>query len=202
MLAYHAWILIIGLLVTSYTSMNLAEDIRMGKISTYLIYPFNFWEFHTASFIGFQTLQILVCSIFLIFMTSFGLLEIPSFYFLIHGFIYCLFAGFFWFFIQYFFGILAFWLEETWMLRVSFLLISAFLSGSYFPLEVYPDWLVNVLTYTPFPYMGYFPVKIFMGEIQNLSPLYFTVGAWMLIVSTIVYLLWRKGLRMYTGAGM
>ena len=202
MLTYHAWVLITGLLVTSYTSMNLAEDIRMGRISTYLIYPFNFWEFHTASFLGFQTLQLLICTVFLVAMSFLGFLGIPSWYYLFHGLLYSLFVGFFWFVIQYFFGLLAFWLEETWMLRVSFLLISSFLSGAYFPLDVYPEWLLNILNYTPFPYMGYYPVKIFMGEVTSFLPLYLNIACWTLGVGIVVTLIWKRGLKLYTAAGM
>ena len=54
MINYHAWGLVVGMLARGYMSGNLAEDIRLGRISSYLIYPFNFWEFQTASFLGFQ----------------------------------------------------------------------------------------------------------------------------------------------------
>ena len=42
---------------------------------------------------------------------------------------------------QYIIGILAFWLDETWVMRVLVGLIAQFLSGSILPLEFYPSWL-------------------------------------------------------------
>ena len=39
-------------------------------------------------------------------------------------------VGVFWFQIQFFLALSAFWLEETWVLRVIFLIVAQFLSGA------------------------------------------------------------------------
>lgn len=71
------------------------------------------------------------------------------------------------------------------------------------PLEVYPEYLQKLLMWTPFPYLTYAPVKIFMGEYrgdiwQGAGILSFWLGVAVLLSLAV----WRRGLRLYTAAGM
>jgi ABC-2 type transport system permease protein len=170
MLNYQAWTLLVGLLAQGYNSMNLAEDIRLGRISAYLVYPFGFWPFQTASFLAFQGLQLLVSAVTLLLLVV---------------------------------GLAAFWLEETWVLRVMFVTIAQFLSGAMMPLEVFPVWLESILQWSPFPYLTYVPAKMFMGEYSgSFAVAALILGLWLAVVSLGVNWVWRRGLRLYTAAGM
>ena len=202
MINYHVWTLLVSLLGQGYSANNLSEDIRMGRISSYLIYPFNFWEFHTASFLAFQILQTLVAIFTLLFVGVSGIVTFPTVGSILAGFLTCYFLSFFWFILQFLTGILGFWLEETWILRVTLQMITVFLSGAIIPLELYPEAFVKVLDYTPFPYLTYYPVKIFMGELQHIPQALATVLVWGFIVTGINVWAWRKGIRLYTAAGM
>lgn len=202
MITYHAWNLVVSLIAGGYASHNLAEDIRLGRISSYLIYPFNFWEFHTASFFSFQILQTIISFITISLISLFGVIEFPSIYSLIQGYIFCFIVSLMWFSLQYLTGILSFWLEETWILRVILQITAAFLSGAILPLELYPSWFVEFLNYTPFPYLSYYPIKVFTGEVSL-----FTVGpliilAWMIFFVFINKIIWSRGMKLYTAAGM
>jgi ABC-2 type transport system permease protein len=202
MLQYHTWSLIVALVAQGHASWNLSEDIRMGKISSYLIYPFNFWEFHTASWLSFQVIQTIVAVITLLFINSLGI--IPSFILsgILKGFAFTLFVSLFWYILQYLTGIMSFWLEETWILRVMLQVITTFLSGSILPLEFYPDWLVKILNYTPFPYLTYYPVKIFMGAEVDIFRGLAILTFWGVLISFLNSFIWRRGIRLYTAAGM
>ncbi|MCO4782290.1 MAG: ABC-2 family transporter protein [Candidatus Cloacimonetes bacterium] len=202
MIHYQFFTLITALIAQSSNGMKLSSDIRLGRISVFLIYPFNFWQYHCAHFLAFQSIQVIV-----------GLLSISIFYYLgliynlsmtscIYGFSFCIIVGVLWFSIQYLIGLMAFWLEETWILRVSFLTISNFLSGAIIPLELYPKWLVNGLWYTPFPYLTFVPVKVFQGQFDMVNTAFFVIVFWTFVFACISYFTWRKGLRLYTGAGM
>jgi ABC-2 type transport system permease protein len=202
MITYHAWNLVVSLIAGGYASHNLAEDIRLGRISSYLIYPFNFWEFHTASFFSFQILQTLISFVTIIFISAIGVIDIPSFSALAQGYIFCFIVSLMWFSLQYLTGILSFWLEETWILRVILQITAAFLSGAVLPLELYPQWFVEILNYTPFPYLSYYPIKVFTGEVTL-----FTIGpiiiiSWMILFTMINKFIWNRGMRLYTAAGM
>lgn len=203
MLQYQIWVLIVSLIGQGYTSLNLARDIRLGKISTYLIYPFNLWQFHTASFIGFVTFQLLVSALTLFIIGITGILPIPSAELLIKGTLLTCLVSLFWYCIQFYIGLLAFWLEETWIIRVLVMNISAFLSGAIVPLEIYPKWFFDAIQYTPFPYVTYVPVRILMGEYEG--SILIGVGYlsfWTIAASILSYFTWKKGIRLYTAAGM
>jgi ABC-2 type transport system permease protein len=202
MITYHVWSMIVGLLAQGHSGMNLSEDIRHGKISTYLIYPFNFWEFHTAGFLSFQVIQIFISIITLFCISTLDLVSLPAIEFIFYGMSYCLFVSLFWYTLQYLTGVLAFWLEETWMIRVLLQIITAFLSGAILPLDLYPPWLINILQFTPFPYLTYYPIKIFMGDINFMPHAYLVVSLWTILFFILNRKLWQKGMKLYTAAGM
>lgn len=202
MIQYHIWAMIVGLIAQGHTAMNLSEEIRLGKISTYLIYPFNFWEFHTAHFFAFQGLQVFISFFTIVFISAVGMMIFPSFDLLLLGYLYCLFVSVFWFTLQYLTGILGFWLEETWILRVILQIITGFLSGAILPLDLYPEKFVAILQYTPFPYLTYYPIKIFTGEFSNFSAAYGIIAFWIVVCALINHLIWKRGIRLYTAAGM
>lgn len=202
MLQYHAWSLIIVLLAQSSNGVNLAEDIRLGKISKYLVYPFNFWEFHAASFLSFQTIQLVITTVTLIVLYALNVLILPSTEHLVIGVLYSCVVGFFWFSVQYTTGLLAFWLEETWTMRVMFQILVNFLSGAIIPLEFFPTWAANILKWTPFPAITYTPIKIFMGDLSSVSNGLALISVSLLVMIAINTIIWRRGLRLFTAAGM
>lgn len=201
MISYHVWALIVSLISQGHGSWNLSEDIRMGRISNYLIYPFDFWEFHSASFIGFQIIQFFISIITIFIFTTFNLIDF-SILNLSIGMIYCFYISIFWFLLQYLTGLLAFWLEETWILRVILQIITVFLSGAIIPLDLYPNWIREILVYTPFPYLTYYSIKIFQGELHLLWQSSIVILAWSIVIFIICQQLWKRGMKHYTGAGM
>lgn len=202
MISYHAWSLVIALLAQGHSAHNLSEDIRLGRISTYLIYPFNFWEFHTASFLAFQGLQTLIAIVTISIIMAFGIFEAVSLQAILLGFFICFYISVFWFILQFFTGILGFWLEETWILRVTLQMITLFLSGAIIPLELYPERFVTILNYTPFPYLTYYPIKIFSGEFEHIWTCLIILGFWGAVICLVNNLIWKKGVRLYTAAGI
>ena len=82
------------------------------------------------------------------------------------------------------------------------MLISGFLAGSYFPLDLYPEWLQIILDYLPFSYIQYYPVKILMGETHLFGKAVLMISLWMVPLAFLVNFVWKRGLRRYTAAGM
>jgi ABC-2 type transport system permease protein len=202
MINYHVWSLIVGLVAQGHNALNLSEEIRLGKISTYLIYPFDFWKFHTAGFFSFQFLQIFVALITITVLSMIGLLKFPTLSVLAIGLTYTLYVSAFWFALQFLTGILAFWLEETWILRVILQIVAAFLSGAIIPLDLYPEFFVTILDYTPFPYITYYAIRIFTGETHLLLKAVPVISFWLVVTCFLNHLIWKRGIRLYTAAGM
>ena len=202
MINYHVWALIIALAAQGKPDTDIPLEIRYGKISSYLIYPFNFWEFHFASFVAFESVQITISLITLSILTFAGIVNLPPLTILVSAFLYCILVSTFWFLIQFLTGIMAFWLEETWMLRVLLQIIATFLSGAVIPLDFFPAWAVELLNYTPFPYMTYYPIKILLGESVPWAQGIAVLSGWMIFIIATNILVWRKGIRSYSAAGM
>jgi ABC-2 type transport system permease protein len=202
MLNYQGWILIVGLLSQGHSSFKLADDIRLGRISAYLIYPFDFWRFHTAQFLAFQSLQVFISMLALVILVSCHFLQIVSISALVVAMGYCFLVSSFWFCLQFIIGVIAFWLEQTWVLRVLIIILAQFLSGGIIPLSFFPAAWQSFLASTPFPYLNYIPAQILTGEISNAWHAAGNLSLWTLAMVLVAVWLWRKGLKMYTGAGM
>lgn len=204
MLSYHLWTMVVMLISRSYNFGKLSEDIRLGKVSTYLIYPFSLWEFQAASFVGRFCVQFIIAlftlgTLFWVFPQFFPGVPLEGFF---KGLALCLVVGIFWFSLQYLIGLLAFWLEETWVIAVISETVFQLLSGNIIPLDLFPQWAEKLLAYTPFPYITFFPVKVFMGAEVDFTSVIVNLIFWILLLNILVAMVWRIGLKLYTGAGM
>ena len=203
MLRYQGWVLIVALLGQGMSSMQIGEDIRLGRISAFLVYPFQFWQFHTASFLAFQGLQTLVALVTIGALRLTGILPELSLVPFALGIAACWLVGTVWFAVQFIFGLASFWLEETWVLRTMFVTVAQFLSGATLPLEIFPNWLRTGLMWSPFPYLTWAPVRIFLGDPAVISWRPFGVlAAWLAAFALAAAVIWRRGVRLYTAAGM
>ena len=108
----------------------------------------------------------------------------------------------FWLFAQMIIGFLAFWLEETWGINISLRFISAFFSGAIIPLDLFPEALAKILLWTPFPHLIYIPIKILMGEAEHAFRSFSILLLWLLALIVFARWIWKRGLKLYSGAGI
>lgn len=203
MLHYQCWALITALLIRSHRSWNLSEDIRMGRVSSFLLYPFDLWKFHACEFIAFQIVEVFIASGTLLALIATGLISPPGPQQLIVGSLFSLGVATLWFSLELLFGLLAFWLEETWVMRFVFNLFCVLLSGALIPVELFPTALQKALMFTPFPLFTSIPVHMFSGTGSVSLPFVsVTLVAWIVIVAALCVITWRKGLKLYSASGM
>ena len=203
MIEYQFWILIFDLFVRShFFSQNISADIRLGKISAFLLYPFSFINYQLSLFLSDKLIQAFIGAFALFLTVVSGWLNLPPTVLFLKAGIFILMVSSFLFFTQLIIGFIAFWLEETWSLNVSARFIIAFFSGSIIPLDLYPDLMAKILLWTPFPYLTYIPVRILMGEPVDFRFSLSVLLVWLFVLFFIVQWIWRKGLRLYTGAGI
>jgi ABC-2 type transport system permease protein len=105
------------------------------------------------------------------------------------------------FVIQYTFAMFAFWTERASALENLWLLFYLFLSGLIAPLEVFPEPLRKIVMFTPFPYLIDFPVSLLVGLPVHVWQGFFSMVGWILIFLGANRLLWRAGLKRYSGMG-
>ncbi|MBD2188412.1 ABC transporter permease [Pseudanabaena mucicola] len=105
------------------------------------------------------------------------------------------------FLIQYDFGLLSFWTERASAIEQLWFLTYIFLSGIIAPLEVFPPLMREIVMWTPFPYMVYFPAAILVGKTVNVWQGIGVMLGWMALAFVVKRWLWREGLKQYSGMG-
>jgi ABC-2 type transport system permease protein len=105
------------------------------------------------------------------------------------------------FIMQYSFAMLAFWTERASAVENFWFLFYLFLSGMIAPLEVFPPSVRAVVLCTPFPYMIDFPASILVGLPVDLGRGFLSMVGWILVFLGLNRLLWRRGLKRYSGMG-
>ena len=203
MLEYQAWVFIVSLLALGHRSWNLSEDIRLGRITAFLLYPFEFWKFHMAAFLSFQVVTVFVGLVSLVVLLGVGLISSFSLAHFLTGALFCIGVALLWFILEFACGLGAFWLEETWIFRLVFELSATLLSGAIIPLEFFPAGLRAALVYTPFPLITSVPVQIMLGTYQgDLTHDSAALLAWIIGFSLFASVLWKRGIRHYVAAGI
>lgn len=203
MIKYQFCIFLFDLFVRShFFSQNLSADIRLGRMSAFLLYPFHFISYQLTLFISDKIIQLFIGGFTLIAALIFGFISFTNFYVFLYFMLFVFAVSMFWFFMQTFVGLLAFWIEETWSISICIRFIAAFLSGTFIPLELYPQSLQDILIWTPFPYLIYFPVKIIMGDSVPIALGLSVIMAWLLVLVFATHWLWKRGLKLYSGAGI
>lgn len=99
--------------------------------------------------------------------------------------------------IGFIFGQLAFRTQAMFGVLSIMDVFIGFLSGRMIPIELFPSWAQTVLAYTPFPSMGSFPSRLFMG-MMTWSEIGITFGialAWLLVLNVLCELLYKGSVR-------
>lgn len=105
------------------------------------------------------------------------------------------------FFMQYVLCMGAFWYERVAAMDAVIYLPYMFLSGLVFPFEVLPDAARDVLLWTPFPYMVWFPAQMLVGGEVPMLRGFAIMIAWTALFFALYRWLWKKGLKHYSAMG-
>ena len=107
------------------------------------------------------------------------------------------------FFIEASLGLVAFWFLEVSSLVFIYNLLSFFLSGHMFPLDLLPLWARDVVGILPFQYLAYLPAAIFLGKIES-DELWMNLGmeaCWLCGFILLARVMFRRGVVRYSGFG-
>lgn len=99
----------------------------------------------------------------------------------------------------------AFWLhgDDWWAPRFIFGIILDFLAGGLFPIDALPGLVRQIAMLTPFPYLLFFPMKVYLGQVETGFIFRgFLVGMlWMVGLYLFQRWLWKRGLMAYVASG-
>jgi ABC-2 type transport system permease protein len=112
-------------------------------------------------------------------------------------------TGFLQFFMSYTMALAAFWLLEVSTLIFIIFAFEYAAGGHLFPLNILPPGIEHVLQLTPFPYLLFFPVSIYLGQIKGAAlwqGLCIQAG-WTIFFYLLARVVWNRGIRKYSAVG-
>ena len=185
---------------------GIALQVRNGEIKKFLIQPVDMLGFlllgRVAHKAAYYTIAVVPFAFVFFLCRGFfpGWPEAPVFI----AFCLSLFMGFLLgFFIEASLGLVAFWFLEVSSLVFIYNLLSFFLSGHMFPLDLLPVWAHDIVSVLPFQYLAYTPAAIFLGKIQG--PELWTSLAieacWLLVFVVLARIMFQRGIHRYSGFG-
>ncbi len=208
MLTYVVGMSILQGIILSTRTGDLAAMIKNGDlVNKYLLRPWNVvlvWFFRDLSdkFLNLIFIILEVTLLIKFLNLPFYFPNQPNFFFIFV--LACLAALILNFLISYLLSCLAFWVDNVWAPKWLFgVIFLEFLAGRFFPLDILPQPLYQLVRLTPFPYLIYFPLQIYLEKVslqQSLRGLVVLIF-WLFFFVKITQLVWKKGLKDYGAFG-
>lgn len=188
------------------SSLNgLAGEIYSGHISQYFLKPQRiFWTFAAAE--AADKLRNLFFSLaegVLLYWIFAPELVIPHPLIALTFIIWTALGVLIYFFISIIFGTLGFWSPDTWGPKFLFFMILDFTAGKLYPLDILPVPVQTILKLTPFPYLSYVQIQLFLGRLPTQDIWLYWAGllTWTVICWQLATRLWNKGAHSYEATG-
>ena len=207
MLAYVVGIVFLKSVVLGTRSADLAGQIRSGELTRLILRPvgmLSYWFVRDLADkclnLFFSILEIVIVLYFFKFpfylpenlQTYFWFISLTILALLLH------------FFLSFFISSVAFWTEEIWATRwLIGIIFLEFFAGAFFPIDVLPKTLVSLIYLTPFPYLVFFPLKIWLEQLSTSMMIKAIVVCfcWMIGFYGLARFLWKKGVKNYGAYG-
>jgi len=207
-LTYVFGIMIVRALVLSARAMDVSSDIAQGDLSNYLLKPLSYFKYWFTRDISSKALNLIFAAIE--FAVLFVILKPPFFLqtnavALLAFFVTIILAVLIYFFLLFLISSIPFWAPELgWSSHflVTVVIIEA-LSGSLFPINILPGLLQSIALALPFPYLIYFPVEVYLGNITGTALIggLMIAVAWTGVLWIALNFVWQKGLKVYQAIG-
>lgn len=200
---YFITVFLIRQLTITWVVWEFEREVVEGRLSPRLLQPIDPVWHHVASHLSerLARLPFTILLIIFFFVLYPQATWIPSWQGIILGSLGIVLAFVLRFLIQYNFALFAFWTERATALEQFWFLFYLFLSGMVAPLDVFPVAIREILFWTPFPYLIYFPASVLVGVPVSLVQGFAVIFAWIVSLWIVNRWLWRAGLKHYSGMG-
>ena len=107
------------------------------------------------------------------------------------------------FFLEASIGLIGFWFLEVTSLLFIYMLLSFFLSGHMFPLDMLPAPWNQIVEWLPLRYLAYFPAAVYLGKITGPDLVWGMAIelCWVLFFLVSARIMWSRGVHRYSGFG-
>ncbi len=197
---------VVALTAVTEDDWQIAADIRDGKISQFLLKPIDYLRYRLCLFaagrIVYTAAAVIPTAVFLWSQRENLVAPASGLHFGVFAASVVL-TGLLQFFVSFTMALLAFWVLEVATFIFILFAFEYVAGGHLFPLDMLPSWLQAVLHLTPFPYMLYFPVSVYLGRVQGalLWQGLLVQGCWVAATYLLARAVWSRGLRRYSAVG-
>lgn len=107
------------------------------------------------------------------------------------------------FILQSSFALIAFWIIDAHGIFNALEIVRIVLSGILIPISLLPLWMQPIAYITPFPYLIYFPIISLQGKAPFELQVWviFMQLLWIAIFGSLYFILWKLGLKKFSGVG-
>lgn len=206
MVAYYLISRTITVCVTPSFQWEMNQDIREGDIVKFLTKPISYLYYrlstHLADVLTKLSLTLVSVLVLLSLLSQYVFTtngtQILLFFLFLSGSIILAFLLF------YLMMLFSFFITEIASLSYTVDMITQFLSGALLPLSIFPEGLKRMIDFTPFPYITYFPVRVFLTSLprQDYINALISIILWAGILTCLIKLLWNTGLKRFAGNGI
>jgi len=197
---------VVALTAVTEDDWQIAADIKDGKISQFLLKPIDYLRYRlclfAASRLVYTAAAILPTAGFLWFQRDAFLGPASGLHFA--AFILSLaLTALLQFFISFTMALLAFWVLEVATFIFILFAFEYIAGGHMFPLDMLPPAILSLLNLTPFPYMLYFPVQVYLGRLDGsvLAHGLLIQACWVAASYILARVVWGRGIRHYSAVG-
>jgi ABC-2 type transport system permease protein len=204
--SYFVVLSFVTMATSSWLTGFLANDIRLGKLSSWMVRPASLLLTFVANNVAEKFLKLfalvpMIGVLWWIFRDSMNLPAGPDRWAV---FVVSLVLGAILVFtIDILIASLAFWMDDVTALAQARVIIASVLSGAVVPLALMPDWSRGFVDNQPFRYTVSFPVEIVAGGLSG-QELLVGLGiqaAYVLVFGVLARLVWAVGIRAYSAVG-
>lgn len=203
---YYLCLLLLGSFITCHIMWEIAMEIKEGQFSNMLVRPVSFYQFTFLRNLSWRLIRTtLFLPFFFVLLWAYRSYLVDAHIYLGWEFFASLILGHLVSFTTVMMmSMLALFTQEAMSIFELYYVPMLFLSGQLFPIAVLPEWARFLGKLFPFYYTTGAPTEILIGRTTGPALLQ-TLGAqiaWVAIAYCISQVLWRKGLKYYTGVGM
>jgi ABC-2 type transport system permease protein len=207
MTSYYLVVTVVDMLTAvADDDWQIAADIREGGISQLLLKPINYLAYRLCLYASGRLIYSVVAlgpvGLFIGLMWEYVVFP-PDWgtagWFMVS----VVLTGLLQFLMSFTMAMLAFWVLEVSTFIFMLFAVEFIAGGHLFPLDILPAGVLQVLGYTPFPYMLYFPVSVYLGRTTGAAVgqgLLIQAG-WVLAAGLVARAVWSRGLRRYGAYG-
>jgi ABC-2 type transport system permease protein len=207
MMTYYICVTALSVMITPHPEWDIAESIRDGKITQFIVRPIDYYGYRVAQETAYQIIKtaMMLPALALVVWAFREYIQLPAWDAVRFSLFACsvLLAYGLLTQIKFLLGISAFWITEPGGFLEIWNILTGVFGGRLLPLNLLPGWLLTLGSVLPFASLYAFPLELLLGrpDTSEIISGFARQGIWLVALSVLVRWSWRRGLLAYEAYG-